>query len=103
MSNYISILEEIFKINRCAHFVLANHERRPVKKYLGRPYRWSGTIVSTLSLADHIESGEVIGVIPSTVNSFVVDADYKKSDHAATDEDIKKTWNGCNSIPLSKV
>ena len=102
MSNYISILEEIFKINRCAHFVLANHERRPVKKYLGRPYRWSGTIVSTLSLADHIESGEVIGVIPSTVNSFVVDADYKNLIMLQLMKTLK-TWNGCNSIPLSKV
>ena len=94
MVNYIQILENIHK--HChPHFVLCGEDKRPISK-------WKDFKPSVTDVVDHIERDGRVGVIPSTVGSFVVDADYDKQKHMASDRDITRLNLGATPFHKAK-
>ena len=106
MKDYTEILTKICA-NSNAHFVLVRdgkgeEGKRPIASYNGKTYSWSQhKDIPPEALNAHLQQGYLLGVIPKTVNSFVVDADFNKANHIATNED--KDDLGISEMPFLSV
>ena len=106
MKDYTEILTKICA-HSDAHFILVRdgvgeEGKRPINSFGGLPYKWSQhKDIAPEALNEHIQQGNLIGVISSTVNSFVVDADFFKADHLATNKD--KEDLGISETPYVSV